>query len=166
MTALRRILPFLKQEKTALILASIAMAMYAIATALYAYLSGPALKLIFTGESLELPSGLKPPNLNNSPPIGLPFSKPIPIGRFLYCLSVSPSSKDLGKPGQFYLMGKVAQSIQLRLRENLFERLLNHSPGFFHQRRLGDLLSRLQNDTPLIEQMVFYTSSHHLCVSL
>ena len=46
MTALRRILPFLKQEKTALILASIAMAMYAIATALYAYLSGPALKLI------------------------------------------------------------------------------------------------------------------------
>ena len=40
MTALRRILPFLKQEKTALILASIAMAMYAIATALYAYLSG------------------------------------------------------------------------------------------------------------------------------
>ena len=98
MTALRRILPFLKQEKTALILASIAMAMYAIATALYAYLSGPALKLIFTGESLELPSGLKPPNLSNSTPIGLPFSKPIPIGHYLYCLSVSLSSKALAKP--------------------------------------------------------------------
>ena len=70
MTALRRILPFLKQEKTALILASIAMAIYAIATALYAYLSGPALKLIFTGESLELPSGLKPPTLTTQPLIG------------------------------------------------------------------------------------------------
>ena len=156
MTALRRILPFLKQEKTALILASIAMAMYAIATALYAYLSGPALKLIFTGESLELPSGLKPPTLTNSTPDWITFLETNPHWTLPLLLIGVAIIKGLGQAGQFYLMGKVAQSIQLRLREKLFERLLKHSPGFFHQRRLGDLLSRLQNDTPLIEQMIFY----------
>ena len=69
---------FLKQEKTALILASIAMAMYAIATALYAYLSGPAPSL-FLRRVTESLSGLKPPTLTNSTLIGLPSSKPILI---------------------------------------------------------------------------------------
>ena len=155
MKSVRRLASLLRAEKSALTLAFVAMAMYAIATALYAYLSGPALKLIFTGESLALPSSMTNeateffPKLSNyletNPQFTLPF-----LLIAVACL------KGLGQAGQFYLMGKVAQSIQLKLREKLFRRLLEHSPGFFHQRRVGDLLSRLQNDTPLIEQMIFY----------
>ena len=138
-----------------MLLASLAMSLYAIATALYAYLSGPALKLIFTGESLALPSSIKTETGELLPSLG-PYLQSNPEFTLPLLIVVVACLKGLGQAGQFYLMGKIAQSVQLKLREQLFRRLLQHSPGFFHQRRVGDLLSRLQNDTPLIEQMIFY----------
>ena len=155
MRSVRRILPLLKAEANALALAFGAMLIYALATALYAYLSGPALKLIFTGESLALPSVLSTGASKLIPDISS-FLESNPHFTLPILLIAVATLKGIGQAGQFFLMGKIAQSIQLKLREKLFRRLLEHSPGFFHQRRLGDLLSRLQNDTPLIEQMVFY----------
>jgi subfamily B ATP-binding cassette protein MsbA len=131
------------------------MALYAIATAFYAYLSGPALKLIFTGESIALPGSMETEAAELLPSLGA-YLHANPEFTLPFLIVAVACLKGLGQAGQFYLMGKVAQSIQLKLREQLFQRLLQHSPGFFHQRRVGDLLSRLQNDTPLIEQMVFY----------
>ena len=93
------------------------MAMYAIATALYAYLSGPALKLIFTGESLELPSS-STPQPQQLEPEWVSFLEANPHWTLPLLLIGVAIIKGLGQAGQFYLMGKVAQSIQLRLREN------------------------------------------------
>ena len=155
MKSIRRLVPLLRTQKSALLLASLAMALYAIATAFYAYLSGPALKLIFTGESIALPGSMETEAAELLPSLGA-YLHANPEFTLPFLIVAVACLKGLGQAGQFYLMGKVAQSIQLKLREQLFQRLLQHSPGFFHQRRVGDLLSRLQNDTPLIEQMVFY----------
>lgn len=155
MKSIRRLVPLLRTQKSALLLASLAMALYAIATAFYAYLSGPALKLIFTGESIALPGSMETEAVELLPSLGA-YLHANPEFTLPFLIVAVACLKGLGQAGQFYLMGKVAQSIQLKLREQLFQRLLQHSPGFFHQRRVGDLLSRLQNDTPLIEQMVFY----------
>ncbi len=152
MSSLKRITLILRKQRLILAGAGVSMLAYASATALYAYLSGPALQMVFTGEPFEVPGVIDVElfapivrYLSTNPNLTLPF-----------ILIAVALIKGLGQAGQFFLVGKVSQIVQLELREELFRRLLQHSPSFFHQRRTGDLLSRLQSDTPLVEQMIFY----------
>jgi len=55
---------------------------------------------------------------------------------------------------QSYLTTAISQGIMFNLREQLFDRLLKQSVGFFKSSRSGDLLSRMDNDVGGIEDVV------------
>jgi ATP-binding cassette subfamily B multidrug efflux pump len=54
---------------------------------------------------------------------------------------------------QFYLMTVVSQRVLLHMRTQIFERIQTLSLSFFDQREAGDLMSRLVNDTQVINQV-------------
>lgn len=54
--------------------------------------------------------------------------------------------------GQFYLMTLVGQRVLLHMRTQIFERIETLSLRFFDQHEAGDLMSRLVNDTQVINQ--------------
>src|SRR6266849_9031311 len=56
-----------------------------------------------------------------------------------------------------FLQTSISQGIMFDLREQLFDRLLRQSVGFFTSRRSGDLLSRMSNDVGGIQDVVSET---------
>ncbi|MBU0704160.1 MAG: hypothetical protein KKC18_09890, partial [Chloroflexi bacterium] len=54
--------------------------------------------------------------------------------------------------GQFYLMTLVGQRVLLDMRTQIFERIQALSLSFFDRHEAGDLMSRLVNDTQVINQ--------------
>src|SRR5712691_152765 len=56
-----------------------------------------------------------------------------------------------------FLQTSISQGIMFDLREQLFDRLLKQSVGFFTSRRSGDLLSRMSNDVGGIQDVVSET---------
>lgn len=55
--------------------------------------------------------------------------------------------------GQFYLMTLAGQRVLLHMRTQIFERIQTLSLKFFDQHEAGDLMSRLVNDTQVINQV-------------
>ena len=55
--------------------------------------------------------------------------------------------------GQFYLMTLAGQRVLLHMRTQIFERIQVLSLRFFDQHEAGDLMSRLVNDTQVINQV-------------
>jgi ABC-type multidrug transport system fused ATPase/permease subunit len=55
--------------------------------------------------------------------------------------------------GQFYLMTVAGQRVLLYMRTQIFQRIQTLSLAFFDQREAGDLMSRLVNDTQVINQV-------------
>ncbi|MGD2144419.1 MAG: ABC transporter ATP-binding protein [Anaerolineae bacterium] len=55
--------------------------------------------------------------------------------------------------GQFYLMMLAGQRVLLRMRTQIFKRIQSLSLPFFDRREAGDLMSRLVNDTEVINQV-------------
>jgi len=55
--------------------------------------------------------------------------------------------------GEFYLMTLAGQRVLLRMRKEIFERIEILSLRFFDQHEAGDLMSRLVNDTQVINQI-------------
>ncbi len=56
--------------------------------------------------------------------------------------------------GESYLRTVISEGIMLDVRNQLFDRLLGQSVGFFTDRRTGDVLSRVTNDVSGIEDVV------------
>lgn len=53
---------------------------------------------------------------------------------------------------QTKLMGSVGQRVLYRLRNNIFQKLLDLPVAFFHENKAGDLISRINNDTDKLSQ--------------
>lgn len=60
---------------------------------------------------------------------------------------------------QVYLLTATAERVIARLREDLFAHLVHLSPGFFTERRTGELTSRLSNDTSVLQAVLSYNLS-------
>jgi ATP-binding cassette, subfamily B, bacterial MsbA len=60
---------------------------------------------------------------------------------------------------QVYLLTATAERVIARLREDLFAHLVHLSPGFFTERRTGELTSRLSNDTTVLQAVLSYNLS-------
>jgi subfamily B ATP-binding cassette protein MsbA len=60
---------------------------------------------------------------------------------------------------QVYLLTATSERVIARLREDLFAHLVNLSPGFFTERRTGELTSRLSNDTTVLQTVLSYNLS-------
>jgi subfamily B ATP-binding cassette protein MsbA len=57
---------------------------------------------------------------------------------------------------QVYLIASVAERVIARLRGDLFAHLVRLSPGFFTERRTGELTSRLTSDVTLLQSVLTY----------
>ena len=60
---------------------------------------------------------------------------------------------------QVYLLTATAERVIARIREDLFAHLVHLSPGFFTERRTGELTSRLSNDTTVLQAVLSYNVS-------
>jgi ATP-binding cassette subfamily B protein len=58
---------------------------------------------------------------------------------------------------QSYLSTSISQGIMFDLREQLFDRLMHQSVGFYTSNRTGDLLSRMNNDVGGIHEVIVNT---------
>jgi len=56
--------------------------------------------------------------------------------------------------GQFYMMTAIGQRVLYRMRTQVFQRIQTLSLGFFDSHEAGDLMSRLVNDTQIINQVL------------
>ena len=60
---------------------------------------------------------------------------------------------------QVYLLTSTAERVIAKLREDLFAHLVHLSPGFFTERRTGELTSRLSSDTTVLQTVLSYNLS-------
>jgi subfamily B ATP-binding cassette protein MsbA len=60
---------------------------------------------------------------------------------------------------QVYLLTSTSELVIARLREDLFAHLVRLSPGFFTERRTGELTSRLSADTTVLQTVLSYNLS-------
>lgn len=60
---------------------------------------------------------------------------------------------------QVYLLTSTAERIIAQLRQDLFAHLVHLSPGFFTERRTGELTSRLSADTTVLQTVLSYNLS-------
>ena len=60
---------------------------------------------------------------------------------------------------QAYLLSSAGERVIARLRQDLFEHLVRLSPGFFAERRTGELVSRLSADIGTLQGLVSYQIS-------
>jgi ATP-binding cassette, subfamily B, bacterial MsbA len=61
--------------------------------------------------------------------------------------------------GQAYLLSSTGERVIARLRQDLVEHLLRLSPGFFAERRTGELVSRLSADVGTLQGLVSFQIS-------
>lgn len=62
--------------------------------------------------------------------------------------------KGIGMYGHDYFMNYVGESIIRRLRDTLFERIMDLPMAFFQKERTGRLMSRITNDVAIVKAMV------------
>ncbi len=163
MRGLLALLPFLRGERWQIVAAFFCMAIYAFATAVYAFISGPALTFVFSGNPRDVildKSGAPRKILTLLPKQTLDLLVNLNANDawlLLPTLIVGTAViKGGAQAGQFYLMGRAAQGALRRLREAIFGRLVNHGPRFYQNHSHGDILSRLTHDAGLIEAAAFY----------
>ncbi len=162
MEVLRRLAPFVANQKRSIAFAYICVTILNITTAMYAALSGPALAFVFSGDFggvMRSPKGdLRPmwqvipadwvsqiESLDASQGIWV-----LPI--FLVLISVI---KGFAQTGQFFMFGRISQNVLRAVREKTFSGMIRQSPDFFQKHQHGDLLSRLNNDSLVVEQAFF-----------
>ena len=57
---------------------------------------------------------------------------------------------------RFYLMMTIGERVVTDLRRSLFNHILSLEPGYFEATRTGEVISRLTNDTTLLQQVIGY----------
>src|SRR3954447_14131968 len=130
---LRRLLRFSLPYRGRLVLALIAMLVYAAASTGVAYLIKPIIDKVLPAQS------------------GWPF-------RFWASLIIAAYlAKGLGSYFSTYLMTDVGQRVVRDIRDRLFRHILDQSAAFFSRRTTGQLMSRITNDVNQVQQAVSET---------
>ena len=57
---------------------------------------------------------------------------------------------------RFYLMMSIGERVVTDLRRTVFNHILSLEPGYFEATRTGEVISRLTNDTTLLQQVIGY----------
>lgn len=129
-----------------LVVAVACMALYAFTTSIYAYLAGPALKVILTSIS----SGAESMTLTIldrlSTGLGLE-----PIVTLVAAIGVLTLVRSAVHMTETVLMGRAGQSIQQDVRDAMFRKLLAMPPLAMLKVRKGDLISKLVADVTMME---------------
>ncbi len=133
----RRLLGYLRPYRGLLVAGLSASVLAAAATAGYAWVVGPLLRAVLTGEAVTL-AGVE-----------------LPSGELLRRLPVLVVAVAAVKATAQFLQGgwmqRLGQRVMADLRGFLYARLLGQPPAFFERRHSGELLSRFTADVPLVE---------------
>ncbi|MDY7041468.1 MAG: ABC transporter ATP-binding protein, partial [Chloroflexota bacterium] len=115
-------------------------------------LAGPYLMGVAVDQFLEFPATAPLPAwLSWLLPQGASRSTGLTVTMILLLASYVLAQAAQG--GQFYLMNVVGQRVLLTMRTQIFERIQTLSLKFFDRHEIGDLMSRLVNDTQVITQV-------------
>ncbi len=163
MRSLKRLLPYLKSQVLPLLVAAVCMLILAGTSAFYAFLAGPALKFIFSGDMSDImrtATGelrtvwrwLPQSSVQSIEALDQDLALLVLPGLIIAAALV----KGLAQTAQFSLLGRVSQRVLRALRADAFHAMLAQSPAFFTRRTHGDLLSRLTSDANQVEQAAFY----------
>ena len=148
--ALWRLLPYARPHLGRLVLASMAMAVLALATGLYAFLVGPALRFLLSGGSSALGRLAS----------WAPAFESAGRNRLLLVLPLAlvavAAVKGLAYAAQFTWNGQFGQRTVAWLRRGLLDALLRQSPAQLAARMSGDLLSRFSADVTAVETAAIY----------
>lgn len=136
-----RLLRFLKPHRGPIAIAVIATVVFAGATSLYAYLLGPLLKVLLTGDAAKL--------------AGMPILEKLPQDRLLLALPLLLVATAVVRAGaqalQSYLMQATGQRIVAEIRRSLYGRFLSLPQSWLGKSHSGDLLSRFGADVQSVE---------------
>jgi subfamily B ATP-binding cassette protein MsbA len=144
----RRLLGYVRPYRRLLVAGLGASLLAAVATSAYAWLVGPLLRAVLTGESVSL-AGLKLP--------------PDEMLRRLPLLVVAVAAvKATAQFLQGGWMQRLGQRVMADLRGFFYSRLLAQPPAFFERRHSGELLSRFTADVPLVEFAVTQALSSYV----
>jgi len=148
--ALWRLAPYARPHAGRLLLASLAMAVLALATGLYAFLVGPALRFLLTGGTSAL----------GRLAAWAPAMESTGRDRLLLLLPMAlvavAAIKGLAYAAQFSWAGQFGQRTVAGLRRGLLDALLRQSPVQLAARMSGDLLSRFSADVTTVETAAIY----------
>ncbi len=148
--ALWRLVPYARPHVGRLVLATLAMAVLALTTGLYAFLVGPALRFLLTGGASALGRVASwAPALESAGRDRLLLSLPL----MLVAVAVV---KGLAYAAQFTWTGQFGQRTVAGLRRALLDALLRQSPVQLAGRMSGDLLSRFSADVNAVETAAIY----------
>jgi subfamily B ATP-binding cassette protein MsbA len=130
---LRRLLHFSRPYRGRFIVALIAMAMYALASAGVAYLIKPIIDRV------------------------LPSDQSMPFSFWATLIVAAYLAKGIGSYFSAYLMTDIGQRVVRDIRDRLFRHILDQSAAFFSRRTTGQLMSRITNDVGQVQQAVSET---------
>ncbi len=162
MKPLLQLLRYARPYAVSLAAAYACMFVFALTTAFLAFLTGPALNFIFSGNLNDVLLG-QTGEIRTMwrwlPTAWVTGAQHLSSTAALWVVPVllvaTAVVKGLCQTGQLYLLGRTSQSMLRALREDAFAALLTQPPTFFERRTHGDLLSRLTHDANLVEQAVF-----------
>jgi subfamily B ATP-binding cassette protein MsbA len=164
MNRYRRMLGYLKPYRARMGATLACMAVLAVTTAIYAFMVGPLLGFLITGNASE---AVPPTLVRFLPGISLAGIDRHAVLLALPVMMVSIAAvKGVAYAGQFYLMGTIGQGVVADLRKELFGKLVGMPPSFYAQRHTGDLYSRLTLDVSHIEIAIIYAVSSYIRDSL
>lgn len=144
----RRLLGYLRPYRRLMVAGLGASMLAAMATSAYAWLVGPLLRAVLTGEALSLAGVSLPPEdmLRQLPLLVVAVAAVKATAQFL----------------QGGWMQRLGQRVMADLRDFLYTRLLSQPPAFFERRHSGELLSRFTADVPLVEFAVTQALSSYV----
>ncbi len=158
-----RMLRYAVSHIGAFILAFFFMLLLALTSTIYAFLAGPALRYVLTGDFSALfkeQSGAYRSYIEYLPASFMDLIQSIDqksaLLLFPVAILVTAIFKGVAQTGQFHLTGVIAQKILLKLRTQLFDHILTMPPAFYVKMRQGDLVTRLVQDGHMVEQALFY----------
>ncbi len=144
----QRLLGYLRPYRGLLVAGVGASLLAAAATAAYAWVVGPLLRAVLTGEAVTV-AGLR------LPPDELLRRLPLVV---VAVAAVKATAQFL----QGGWMQRLGQRVMADLRGFLYGRLLAQPPAFFERRHSGELLSRFTADVPLVEFAVTQALSSYV----
>lgn len=163
MRALKRLWPYLRGQRAILLAAYACMLLLGASSAFYAFLAGPALKFVFTGDFTDVlrsGSGQLRSVWQWLPDAWVHAVEQLDARWTILVVPLLIIStavvKGLAQTGQFYLTGRISQNTLRAVRADAFDALLGQSAAFYERRAHGDLLSRLTHDAEYVERAVFY----------
>lgn len=159
MNSVQRLLGFLRPYRGRLVIAVVAMAGLALATASYPLLLDLLATVLIQNDQSAVARALEPAarvlgylGVHANVEAASAWLQTNLVLLFAVVVGVKATCQAV----RFFVMGDIAQRVILDLRLKLFERLIAQSSGFFHKRSSGELMSRATHDVALVERATTY----------